>query len=244
MKTNLLLALSLALSSNVAFAQAKPDGQFHGTFAAGLSFASGNTSSNALNLTADTAAETANDKTTLYGLVTRASNKSSGISEKTSDLFRVGGRYDRNLSDRLFAYGGLELERDKIAALKLRTGVSAGLGYKVIRDATTTFDVFGGVAYTSNDFEAPLKDTKGFGVQIGEESTHKLSATSTFKQRLVVNPAGGDVGTRAAWDASLSTALAGSLSLNVGLGMRYAAKVPTGVKKTDSLLIVGVGYKF
>lgn len=244
MKTKILLALSLAVSSNIALAQAKPDGQFHGTFAAGLSLASGNTSSNALNLTADAAAETANDKTTLYGLITRAGNKSAGISNTTSDLFRIGGRYDRNLSDRLFAYGGLELERDNIANLKMRTGVSAGVGYKVIRDATTTFDVFGGVAYTINDFKAPLKDTKGFGVQIGEESTHKLSATSSFKQRLVINPAGGDIGTRASWDASLSSALAGNLSLNAGLGFRYANKVPTGVKKTDTLLIVGVGYKF
>jgi putative salt-induced outer membrane protein len=244
MKTKIVIAVGLTLSTSIAFAQAKPDGQFHGTFAAGLSLASGNTSSNALNLTADAAAETADDKTTVYGLITRASNKSSGVSNTTSDLFRIGGRYDRNLSDRLFAYGGLELERDNIANLKMRTSVSAGVGYKVIRDATTTFDVFGGVAYTSNDYKAPLVDTKGFGVQIGEESTHKLSATSTFKQRLVVTPAGGDVGTRAAWDASLSSALAGNLSLNVGLGFRYVNKVPLGVKKTDTLLIVGVGYKF
>ncbi len=244
MKTKLFVLGSLVAASNVAFAQAKPDGQFHGTLAAGLTFASGNTKSNSLNLSADMAAETASDKTTLYGLIARASNKSGGVSDTTTDLFRLGGRYDRNINDRLYGYGGLELERDKIAALKLRTGVSAGLGYKVIRDATTTFDVFGGVAYTRNDFESPLVDTKGFGVQIGEESTHKLSATSTFKQRLVVTPAGGKVGNRAAWDASLSAALAGNLSLNVGLGMRFASKVPLGVKKSDALLIVGVGYKF
>lgn len=244
-KLTMVAVLAALAGTGTVAAQTKPDGLWHGTAAAGLSVASGNSSSNALSLNADMARETTADKTTFYGLATRASSKNAlGVSTTTSDLFRLGGRYEYNITPVLYGYGGLEFERDGVADLDLRTLLSAGLGYKVIRSATTTFDIFGGIAYVNAQYGVSANDTSGVALQFGEESTHKLSATSNFKQRLVITPAKSDVGTRATWDLSFNAAVANNLSMNVGLGYRYASKVPTGAKKGDTLLIVGVGYKF
>lgn len=246
MRTFLICSLlAVATTGSIAHAQTKPDGQWHGALGAGLSLASGNTRSQALSVSADGSVETAADKITAYGLLLNASSKNAGgVNTKTADLFRIGGRYDRNITDRLYGFGGLEFEKDAIKTLNLRTSLMAGVGYKLIRTADMTFDVFGGIGYTQNDYKV-AKDSSGANLLLGEESTHKLSASSSFKQRLVVYPGlESSLGNRATWDATLSSALAGNLSLNVTYGLRYASKVPAGIKGTDSLLLVGVGYKF
>ncbi len=241
-----LSAVSLSFASQDLLAQVvKPDGQWHGSAAAGISATTGNSKTNAININVDTAKETTEDKIALYGLALRASSKTrAGVSTTSADRLRLGGRYERNITDRIYGFGLGELERDGVANLDLRKTVAAGVGYKVIRNPNTTFDVFGGVAWTGNDYKAPLKDSSGAGLYLGEESTHKLSATSSFKQRLVVTPAGGDLGTRATWDVGLASSISGNLTMNAGLSFRHATKVPTGISKTDTLFIVGVGYKF
>jgi putative salt-induced outer membrane protein len=243
---SLVLSFTTILGTTIgaASAQDKPDGKWHGAAGAGVSFASGNTSSNAISITGDTAKETAADKITVYGLLLRAESKTAGITNKTSDLLKVGGRYDWNINDRLYAFGGGELERNQLIGLTLRTSLNGGLGYKVIRDATTTFDVFGGIGWSGFDYKAPLKDRNGAELLLGEESTHKLSPTVSFKQRFVYYPGAKDLGNRATFDAGLSAALAGNLTANVTLSNRYQSKVPLGAKSTDTLLLVGVGYKF
>ncbi|HPU50891.1 MAG TPA: DUF481 domain-containing protein [Burkholderiaceae bacterium] len=238
-------ALALACLTGPVHAQTqKPDGLWHGSLAGGLSVASGNTRSKSLSLVADTAKETDQDKTTLYGLVLRADNKSGNTTTRTADLMRVGGRYDRVISDRLFGYGGLEFEKDDLQNLRLRAVGTVGLGYKVLRTPSTSFDVFGGAGYVRNDFRLGT-DVSGATLQLGEESTHKLSDTATFKQRGVLYPGlKSELGNRATWDASLAAAVSGNWTVSLGYSLRYFSKAPSGFKKTDSLLIAGVGYKF
>jgi putative salt-induced outer membrane protein len=241
----LTLAAIVGTTSMAATAQTKPDGNWHGASGVGLSFASGNTSSNALSITGDTSKETTADKITAYGLMLRAESKNAaGVKSKTSDLLKLGGRYEWNINDRLYAFGGGELERNQLIGLDLRKSVNAGLGYKVIRDANTTFDVFGGIGWSGFDYKAPAIDRSGAELLLGEESTHKLSPTVSFKQRFVYYPGAKEIGNRATFDAGLSAALAGNLSANVTLSNRYQSKVAIGAKTTDTLLLVGVGYKF
>jgi putative salt-induced outer membrane protein len=243
----LRLALATSLSfAAVASAQAQaqaPDNHWHGGVSVGGALASGNTTSNVLTGSADAVKENKVDKISLYGLVNYGSNKASGLSTTTSNQLRLGGRYDYNLSDKVFAFGGAELETNKAGGLKSRYGLNGGLGYKVIRTAATTFDVFGGVGYSGVKF-TDTTSAKGAELVLGEESTHKLSDTTTAKQRLVVRPGQTDLGTLTTFDAGLATAISGGWTLNTGVSVRSASKVAVGVKSTDSLITVGFGYKY
>ena len=121
--------------------------------------------------------------------------------------------------------------------------LSGGLGYHLVKNADTTWDVFGGVGYMNTRF---TDDTRlsGATAVVGEESSHKLSETTSAKQRLVVYPGGSKVGTRATFDAGIATAIAGGWTINAGLGVQYASKVAAGADKTDTLVTFGFGYKF
>ena len=238
------LALScLSLAGALAHAADAPDGLWHGNVAIGGALASGNTNSKTLTGAADGARATATDKISLFGNVNYGRNKVDGAETTTADQVRAGGRYDYNLGEAAFAFGGGDGETNKAAGLDSRIDLDGGLGYKVVHDAATSFDVFAGLGWSSAKF---VDGTTGKGATalVGEESTHKLGDTTTFKQRAEFHPGARAVGNLATFDASVATAISGGWTLNTALSVRYASKVPAGLKSTDTLLTVGFGYKF
>ncbi len=233
-----VLSASLALAAGPA-----ADGQWHGALSAGGSAASGNTISQSLALSADASKATAQDKISLYGLSNYNRSQISGVNTTTSNLLRLGGRYDYNLSDTVFAFGGGEYETNKAGGLKSRDNANVGVGYRVYRSADASVDVFGGVGYTDVKYTNGLH-RNGAEAIVGEEGSYKLSPTTSFKQRLVYYPGGHGLGRRATFDAGLATAISGAWTLNLGLSSRYGSSVPVGVKNTDTLLTMGFGYKY
>lgn len=223
-------------------AQDKPDGLFHGTASLGAAFSSGAVNNTTISGAFDTAKKTNDDKLSFYGLVARGSTKVGKTTDVTSDLYRLGGRYDRDLNKQVFAFVSGDIERNGVTDLDLRTAVYGGAGYHVIATPTTTFDVFGGVGYNRSKYS--FDTVSGTELILGEESSHKLSETTTFKQRLAVYPGfKSENGYRATFDSSLSVAMGGGWNMNAGLAARYASKIYI-VKKTETLFTVGFGYKF
>ena len=239
----LALAALLALASQAAPAQDTPDGHWHGGLSVSGALASGNSSSRTLAANADASVATAQDKISLYGIANYGRNKVDGVDTTTADLLRIGGRYDFNLGPQWFAFGGAEGETNKAGGVRDRYNLNGGVGYHLLKNDTDSWDVFGGVGYTDTRF-TDGSQANGVQVLFGEESSHKLSETTSLKQRFVYYPDGGELGDRATFDAGLATRIAGGWTLNAGLSSRYADRVPVGTKKTDNLLTVGFGYKF
>lgn len=242
--------LILATASGAVHAQAtvKPDGQWRAALGLGASLSSGNTDASNLSFNADAVKATAQDKISLFGTAQYAKTND----ETTAEQLRLGSRYDRNLTDALFGFGGLDLERNKFSNLKLRSQLSGGLGYHVIKSANTTFDLFGGLSYSSDKFfdasviDGELRTKYNYtSLFLAEESSHKLSDSTSAKQRLAVYPNLKNSGEyRATFDAGLSVAMSKTYSLNVGLGVTHNSEPGAGRKSTDSLLTTGVSVKF
>jgi len=226
----------------------KPDGVFRAALGLGASLSSGNTKSSNLSLVGDAVRATTQDKISLYGTALYA--KSGGVT--TGEQIRLGGRYDYNLGPDWFAFGGLDVERNKFSNLKLRGLGSGGLGYHALKTPATTWDLFAGVGYTADKyFAATVIDNASRSsysyatLVLAEESTHKLSETTSAKQRLALYPNLKNSGEfRATWDAGLAVAMSKSMNLNVGFGLTHNSDPGVGRKATDSLLTTGVSVKF
>lgn len=243
-----LLLASLAVGNAHAQATAKPDGQWHASLGLGAAASSGNSKSTNLSLVADSVKATAMDKVSLYGTAQYA--KSAGTT--TAEQLRLGGRYDRNLSEVLFGFGGLDFERNKFANLKLRSQLSGGLGYHLIKTPQTTWDLFGGLSYSQDKYFDPMlidgsrRSSYGYtSLLLAEESTHKLSDTTSFKQRLALYPNLTNSGEfRSTFDAGLAVAMSKAMNLNVGFSATHNSDPGAGRKSTDTLLTTGVSVKF
>lgn len=245
----LMAALALGAAGGVhAQATIKPDGQWRAVLGLGGSASSGNASASNLSLAGDGVRATEQLKSTVYGTLQLA--RKGDLT--TAEAARLGGRQDWNLNPRSFAYGSLDLERNRFANLSLRSQLSGGLGWHLLKLPTRTWDVFGGVSYTNDQYVDPmllrgvLRDSYGYaGLLLGEESTHKLTATTSAKQRLVVVPNLKNSGEyRANWDAGLAVSMSNALSLSVGLSVSYNSDPGVSFKTTDALLTTGVSMKF
>lgn len=227
----------------------KPDGAFRAAVGLGASFSSGNRDANNFSLTADGVQATDQDKWTLGAKAQHAS--SEGV--KTAELVRGAARYDRNLdAASSFWFAGLDLERNTFANLNLRSQASAGMGLHVFKSSEHTLDLFGGASYTAERYVRPtpiratLRHSDGYaGLFLGEESTHKLSATTEVKQRFSYVPnltRSGDY--RLTWDANLAVAMSQRTNLTVGFSVVRDGDPGPGRKATDTLLTTGVSVRF
>ena len=254
--TKLSLQFALAVLGGVtvttSFADVKTDGLWRGTGGAALSATSGNTQATSLQLNADGSRATADDKISLGGVINYAKNKTGGVDQTTSNKWAAFGQYDYNLSPQLYAFGKLGFESDKQIDLSLRTAVAGGLGYKVINTDPLTFDVFGGLGYTTDKYSTERTISSETGttfsrasVYLGEASTHKLTSTVSFKQRLDLYPGvSGDKAVLAKFNAGLAVAMTDTLNLTVGVTDTYNSKPADGTKKNDFGLFTGVNVKF
>lgn len=262
-RSTALAAISATLlttaSSSVFADPPKEDGQWRGAVSSSLAIASGNTKSTNFSLGADALRATKEDKITLFLTSLYGTRDVAGKSEKTANLTRAGARYDWNLSDRAFVFGLVEAEQDKVQRLDSRFVGGAGVGYKVIKEKDTTFDVFGGITgrrdkntltttrvlplpVTTFDQKVSSNSTE---LLLGEESNHKLSESTSFKQKLTLLPSLKNSGEyRAQFDAGLVVAMASNISLQVTLSNRYNSEAALGTKKSDTLLLTGINIAF
>jgi len=130
---SVLLLAALANSSNTLADEAKLEGQWRGNGGAALSISAGNTNSKSLNLTADAARLTPDDKLSIYGQIMGSRSESNGVTSTTSNQWMAGTRQDHNISVIIFGFCGLHFSHDQIKFLALRSVISGGLGYHVIR---------------------------------------------------------------------------------------------------------------
>jgi putative salt-induced outer membrane protein YdiY len=258
MKTlrSLLILAAVTISTNALADKPKRDGLWRGNGGAALSISSGNTKSESLNLTADAARLTADDKLSLYLQIlgSRADSTSNGVttSTTTANQWSAGTRYDHTITGEMFGFGALDFSRDQIKLLSLRSVASVGLGYHVVKTDDNQWDVFGGIAYRTDKYDEPgvlVRNELRTGISatelpLGEESNHKLTESTSFRQKLVVSPDLTNKGTRATFDAGLRVALNKTMSLSMTLQNRYDSTAEALVKKNDLLFFTGINVKF
>jgi putative salt-induced outer membrane protein YdiY len=234
---------ALALLCSAATAQTPPDGLWHGDIGIGGSSASGNTSATALNLRVETSRSTAADKLNLYALANYGTSESKGVRTRSADLVRLAGRYDRNIDERLFAFGGGEAESNEAGGVRSRLSGNVGAGWYLLRNDAAQWQVFTGVGHSGTRF-SDGSHRSGAEWLFGESSTHPLGESTVFKQRLVLYPGAREIGNRASFESSLATAIVGGWTFNAGLVLRYTSEVAPGLKKGERLLTFGFGYKY
>ncbi len=233
-------------------------GRWDGDFNAGFSLSAGNTDSQSFNLGLDTSYQRPDDKLSLSAqyLESRARSVTNGVvtTSITALQWRLGGRYDRDITPREFGFVGLEFSHDRIRQLDLRTVLSSGLGHHLVKARDDQWDVYGGLTWREdlyggsgvliNDVQQTRMATTE--ILLGQESSHQLGGTAArLRQKFVLYPSlFTDKGTRATLDAGLLVDINKTLSLSVKLQGRYDSLAQAPAEKYDLLFITGLSVKF
>ncbi len=138
----------VALADIVALARPQPAWTITGGAGAGIVDTAGNTQVNNLRLTGDLVAKGRDDRYTAAALVTHANDR--GV--ETARNWAMTAKYDRFLSQRLFANASADFTNDRFRDIDLRTAVGAGLGYQIIETKRTTLTANAGLAWVHENF--------------------------------------------------------------------------------------------
>ncbi len=244
----LLVACAAALPG-LATAQAtvKPDGEWRYALGAGASLSSGNRNSTSVNLNGEGVRATADSKFRFGGKALWTRDEGT----TTAENIGLGAQYNQDFTPQWFGFGTTDFLRDKFANIAGRYSLHAGVGRHLVKNDTTTFDVSAGAGYTYDryreavELDGATRSTFGRAEAVfAEESSHKWTASTTFRQKLSLFPAlrsGG--GWRGVFDSGLAVAMSERLNLTVGLNYRYDSDPGAGFKKGDTLLVTGIALK-
>jgi len=217
----------------------------------GLSETRGNSALLAFNLAGKAARVSRRNKISLYSNIIYATDNTTPPSRTTANSIQGGARYDFNLKPRLFVFAIADFAYDEFQHLDLRSVLGGGLGYHVIKNENTTFDVFAGGDYDREKFSPnpPLtltNTTRNVAeVLAGEELSWKLNNRVSLNERFSAFPNLSDLGQyRFQFDATAATKLKKWLSWQVTVSDRYLSNPLPGLKSNDELLSTGLRLTF
>jgi putative salt-induced outer membrane protein YdiY len=222
----------------------------------GFSVARGNSETENLALAFNAIHASANDKWTLYATSINTTNNLATPST-VANLETGGLRYDHNLNARAFVFGSADYMANALQFLDLRSIYSGGFGAHVIKNAKTTFDVFGGVAYTHETYSngAPIPGTPFFvsygmtsrfvALTLGDQLTAQLGKSTVLTQSANFLPNLQQTG-----EYQATVNIGTVTKLNKVLGWQnqfndiYVSNPPIGTKTNDVVFTTGLNLAF
>jgi putative salt-induced outer membrane protein YdiY len=122
--------------------------KFSGRFSLGASESNGNTNTRNLNWDGEGVARHGKNRYTLGGRGKYASSN-DGETDNNTVLY---GQYDRFLSKKWYAYANASFQNDRFSDIRLRTTLSAGLGYQWLATKRTNLALEAGPTYVYTDY--------------------------------------------------------------------------------------------
>jgi putative salt-induced outer membrane protein len=151
----------------------------------------------------------------------------------------AGYQVDYKFSERLYAWGRFEYEKNREAGINRRFAESAGLGYRVIVPAPVTWDIEVGPALRQTRFVTGSENS--FAVRGASRFAWALSPTTVFTNDTAIFwDSAGSINNTAALTARLFGALAARLSVNLA----WEEAPPLGLEKLDTTSRVTLVYDF
>ena len=213
---------------------------WHGGLNLGMSLSKGNTDVSNLSFAADPSRETSRDRISLF--FSTVQSKEDG--DTTGNLYKLNGRYDRFLSDSLFAYGEGIFDKDEKADLDYRFREGGGLGYRFKQGDHSDVSVRGGFSALQEKFGSLDRANSGLG-NVGVELRSSrlapiaLTAVTTYSPFL-----SGDGRYLVEGLVGIRLPLFGSLSFGLDFVDNYDSSPPPGTKQNDLRILSTLGWAF
>jgi putative salt-induced outer membrane protein len=210
----------------------------------GFALTGGNSETKNLAIAFTADRKTSHDEIALYTNTIYATNDAAGaVPSVTANATQGGGRYDRNLTKLVFAFGNADFQTDALQALNLRSVLGGGIGFHAINTSRTTLDLLGGVNYTKESYIG--LDRNFAALTLGEELTYKLGKSTVLAEKLYFFPDLSDTSQyRGTFNFGTITKISKWLGWQNAFGDIYVTNPPLGKKQNDVQLTTGINVAF
>lgn len=220
-----------------------PQPKWEGAVSVGGTITSGNTNTTLGKVDAAISRRAEKDRITmkagfLYG---EEEDPSTGDDEVTSENWLVGGKYDRFITKKAYAYGEGRYERDVIAKLSRRMTLGAGGGYQWVESNGTRFNTEAGLAYI-NEVYVGGGSNDTVAVRLAYNFEKELNATVKFLHGTAWYPSIQDPSDYLlSTAAELRTALTCAIFATAKVAANYDSTPAPGAEKLDTIYTMGLG---
>lgn len=174
---------------------------------------------------------------------------------ETRNRWLVGGTVDRQINDRLFAFGRASYEQDEFSGFESRAFVGGGLGYDVLVGDKQSWTVRGGPGFKLDELaDTVTLDAAGAEIITPGETEQSISffADSAYAYAFNDNvkftndttALYAEVSTQFTNSAALTAKLTGALSARISFDVRHDTNPPDGFEATDTATRVSLVYGF
>lgn len=239
-------ALGSALIAMPAAAQNEWTGE--GSFSAG--YTTGNTETTDLGLAGKLSRDT--------GLWTYSGEAAADYSQtdsvETKNRTFLAGDIDRQLGDRLFAFGRTSYERDEFSGFESRLFIGGGLGYLILDGERTTWSVQGGPGIKIDEVQETTTQVNGAPVLVPGTTERSFSTVAQSEIGHDFNDAVrltnetdviyAEESTQIGNVIALTAALTDTFSARFSFDVRHDTNPPQGFKATDTVTRASIVYTF
>jgi putative salt-induced outer membrane protein len=235
--------LSLNSFAEPALEDVKPEeyGKWHGSLAAGATFANGNTDRTTFNASAKAVNRREKDRRTGEFLWNYAEEEDSITERRVYAL----GKYDYFVNEKLYYLGQLTGESNDSADLDLRIITSAGAGYQFSNEERWKFAGEAGLSYIDEDYSGTADDDEFVAARLAYNADWKPDDKWAFGQKTEVFPSledSDDVTARVDTNAKLM--LTEKMFAQLQWILTWDNTPPSGASGTDSLFLIMLGWSF
>ena len=230
------LALLALFVSTAGFADEEP-GPWSGSLGIGYLAISGNTESNSVNVDGEVKYDVNKWHHRLLGRVVGKSEANTTTAEAYKAAYDL--KYD--LSERNYAFGLLDWNKDRFSAYDQQTFEVAGFGRRFIMTEKHKLNGEIGVGAAQNELTDGTSQDE-FTTRLAGDYTWKISENAEFVQKLALNISSSNTFTESVTE--LRAAVVGNLGLALSYIIKNNSDVPAGTEKTDTWTAVNLDYKF
>jgi len=166
----------------------------------------------------------------------------AGVNNK--ERFTLGYQLDRDITDRLYAFGNADWYQDDFGAFETGYYLGTGLGYKVILPAPTQWDVEAGLGFRSQETQGtvlvPSVTEDELALRGASKFKWDLNDNVSFYNNSEILYASSDT---YLWnETGITATLMGNLAARASYRVDHHTDVPVGTEKTDTITRFGVVY--
>lgn len=210
-----------------------------------LALTKGNSDTTTFGAGFTAARTTSTDKTALYATTIYGTN-AHAVPTTSANATSGGVRYDHNMNPKLFVFGTGDFSSNALQNLDLRSTVGGGFGWHAAKSPQQTFDLLGGLVWTHESYSATssaLKSTNSFAaLDLGQQYTRKIGASSLFTEQAYVHPDLNDISQyQFNMSSSFSTRIGKIFNWVTSFNDSYTNFPPAGTVSNDVILTTGLG---
>ena len=213
-----------------------------GSLDAAISATRGNSDTETVNFGVRAARVSPHNKLSFYLMSILSDSAGGSRAPAFANTLRGGYRYEVNVSRRSFSFSFTDFEHDQFQGLSLRLVGGGGMGFNLVKNPKTSFQIFSGGSMNREHFRNGIQRHSREFV-LGNDFVRQVNRNVSVTETLFMYPNLSDRGQyRVNLDSSIVTRLNNWLGWQVTVSNRYVSNPASNSKNNDLLLTTGIRF--